>query len=105
MLVAGVSFGMHQRSNQRVDEALPISGYCILCGRAYNINEVNVGIYVDYYVKKGQECSCPTCFSEQIHRMQDPSLQDVLARHRYCDRKPSTLLQQASVWAPHPYKA
>jgi hypothetical protein len=88
-------------NGRRYDDLLPVGGQCTLCGRYYNINEVQIGVYVDYFLLKRQECTCPTCFGEQLHRVDDPTLDDVLFSRRYCDRRPSELLGRVSVWAKH----
>ena len=83
----------------RQDDLLPLGGQCILCGRYYDINEVQVGVYVDYFLNKRQECTCPTCFGEQLHRIDNPNLENVLFSRRYCDTRPSELMRRASRWA------
>ncbi len=82
------------------DNLLPFGGQCILCGRYFDMNEVYLGVYVEYFLHKQEECTCPTCFAEQLHRVQDPSVEDVLQSQQYCDRRPSELLRQASRWRP-----
>jgi hypothetical protein len=87
-------------TNPPLDNVLPRGGQCLLCGRYYDMNEVELGVYVDFFLHKQQRCTCPTCFSEQLHRVEDPQLDDVLFSRKYCDVRPSALLRSASKWRP-----
>lgn len=80
------------------DDSLPNGGHCALCGRYFDINEVQVGVYTDYYLSRGTACPCPTCFGHQLHRVQDPSLQDVMELLKFCDSRPSRMFDRASIW-------
>jgi hypothetical protein len=87
---------MHSISAQ--DDLLPFTGHCNLCGRYFDINEVNVGVFVHYFLLHRPSCPCPTCLGEQLHRVQDPTLQDVLFSRKFCDRSPNQVIRLASVW-------
>lgn len=80
------------------DDLLPNGGHCTLCGRYFDINEVRVGVYTDYYLSRRKACPCPTCFGHQLHRVQDPSLEDVMDMLKFCDLKPSLMFDRASIW-------
>lgn len=82
------------------DDLLPNGGHCALCGRYFDINEVQVGVYTDYYLSRRKACPCPTCFGHQLHRVQDPSIEDVMQVLKFCDLRPSDLIDRASVWDP-----
>jgi hypothetical protein len=81
-----------------IDNLLPFGGTCTLCGRYFDINEVYLGVFVEYFLHKKDDCTCPTCFGEQLHRVQDPSVENVLESQKYCDRRPSDLILAASTW-------
>ena len=81
------------------DNSLSTVGHCTLCGRMFTVNEVQEGgVFIEYFLLHQGKSSCPTCFGEQLHRMKDPSLDDVLECEKFCDQRPSQLLDSASVW-------
>lgn len=69
-----------------------------MCGRYFDFNEVNIGVYTEYFLLHRTRCPCPTCFGHQLHRVQDPTLGDVLDRHKYCDHTPRNMMTAASLW-------
>jgi hypothetical protein len=82
----------------RNDNLMHSGGHCALCGRYFDINEVVVGVYTEYFLLRNKACPCPTCFGHQLHRVQDPTLDDVLDRLKFCDLSPRNMMTRASVW-------
>lgn len=80
------------------DDSLPNGGCCLLCGRYFDINEVQTGVYTEYYLSRRNSCPCPTCFGHQLQRLHDPSLEDVMEARKFCDLSPSALIDRVSVW-------
>jgi hypothetical protein len=93
-----VPFGM--QNTQFQDDLLPVNGHCHMCGRYFNLNEVHVGVFTDYFLLRTSDCPCPTCFGHQLHRIEDPMLEDVLDAKKFCDIKPTKIIAKASVWEP-----
>ena len=86
---------MHEHS----DDAIPHGARCYCCGRYYDMNEVHVGAYTDYYLVNGAESSCPSCFSQIIYGVADPIRDNLLYRRLFTDTPFSRLLRDFSLWA------
>ncbi len=87
------------RTSSAIDDTLPKGGTCRYCGRLFDINEVVLGAYVEFYLANRDSCSCPTCFSQTIYGATNLPEENVLFRLSFADTAPSTLLQRASVWS------
>ena len=86
-----------------IDDSLPTRGTCMLCGRLFDLNEVQTGIFLSYFLLHRGACPCPTCFGSRVHRVEDPDLETVFLARRFLDTAPSRVIRNASVWNPgHP---
>lgn len=80
------------------DDAMPHHARCFCCGRYYDLNEVHLGAYTDYYLAHGPQSPCPSCFSQMIHGVKDPVQDNLLLRRLFSDTRFSLLLRRVSVW-------